>query len=45
MALQGLKQSWHSYDEPHMNEHMADHSIGSKKFAFTGYDLEMSYLL
>lgn len=45
MALRGLKQPWHSYDEAHMNEHMADHSVGSKKFAFTGYDLEMTYLL
>jgi len=45
MALRGLKQPWHSYDEAHMNEHMAEHTIKWKKFAFTWFDLEMTYLL
>lgn len=45
MALQDLKRPWHSYVQQHMNEHMAEHSVGGKKYAFTWYDLELTYLL
>lgn len=45
MALKDLGQAWHSYDETHMNEHMAEHTVTWRKHAFTWYDLEMTYLL